>query len=102
MNGSSVSGSEWQVATFPPDVRELLMSKWPGREMEFVVLAMRPKQDEPTVVSYTVGDPLVGKDFPVDPEAYCIPKADQECLCPVVDPNYQVMILYELKSTSTR
>jgi hypothetical protein len=85
----------WQVAAIPEDVQALLMSKWPGREMEFMVLAMRPTANKPTVVSYTVGDPPVREDFGVDVKTFCIPKADQKCLCPVPDEAYQVMILYE-------
>jgi hypothetical protein len=95
MTGSSLSGAEWQVASIPEDVQELLMSKWPDREMEFCILAMRPKTNEPSIVSYTVGDPPVREEFGVDAKTFCIPRADQKCLCPVSDENYQVMIMYE-------
>jgi hypothetical protein len=95
MTESSVSSAEWQVASIPEDVEELLMSKWPDRELEFLVMAMRPKPNEPSVVSYTVGDPPLGERFEVDSQTFCIPKADQKCLCPVSDQNYQVMVLYE-------
>jgi hypothetical protein len=86
----------WQVEKIPDDVKALLMSTWPEREIEFMVLAMQPKEDQPTVVSYTVNEPPETENFEVDAKMFCIPKADQRCLCPVPEhEEHRVMILYE-------